>query len=97
MTKLELTKSFCWTVVESAERVVNMYFINGIPFTWDELTEDQEKDYSCTIAANTHRKGYRYTPEDLFKSSGYLIMEECHPCFFEMDLENPELLEELED
>ena len=77
------------------ERVVKMYFINGIPFTWDELTEEEEQNYSCKIAANTHQ--LRYNPEHLFRSSGYLIMEECHPCFFELEVENPEILAELDE
>tara|TARA_Y100000022_G_scaffold148566_1_gene130258 strand:- start:216 stop:515 length:300 start_codon:yes stop_codon:yes gene_type:complete len=92
---LKLSKAFVWNETEGFKRVVTMFFINGIPFTWDELTEEEERSYSPTIAANTHQRVY--TPEDLFKASGYLIMEECHPCFFELELENPELLAELDD
>lgn len=97
-TKLKLTKAYCWydsMELKVPERVVKMYFINGIPFTWDELTEAEEENYSCKIAANTHQ--IRYTPEHLFRSSGYLIMEECHPCFFELEVENPEILAELDE
>jgi len=96
--KLKITKSYCWhdpRELGTPERVVKMYFINGIPFTWDELTPEEESQYSYTIAANTHQR--RYTAEDLFLASGYLIMEECHPCFFDVELENPEMLAELDD
>ncbi len=95
---LKLTKTYCWydpMELGAPERVVKMYFINGIPFTWDELTEAEEGNYSCKIAANTHQ--LRYNPEHLFRSSGYLVMEECHPCFFELEVENPEILAELDE
>ena len=95
---LKLTKAYCWydsMELGVPERVDKMYFINGIPFTWDELTEEEEQNYSCKIAANTHQ--LRYNPEHLFRSSGYLIMEECHPCFFELEVENPEILAELDE
>ena len=35
---------------------------------------------------------YDYTSEDLYAWSDYLIMEECHPLMFELELENPEAL-----
>jgi hypothetical protein len=34
----------------------------------------------------------RWNPEDLYRTSFYLIDEECHPMLFEVDLENPEAL-----
>ena len=97
-TKVQATKAYCWydsMELGSPERIVKMYFINGIPFTWDELTEAEEGNYSCKIAADTHK--LRYTPEFLFQSSGYLVMEECHPCFFELEVENPEILAEIDE
>lgn len=93
--KLKLTKCYCWYSPEkSIKYVVSMYFVNSIPFTWDDLTEEEENSLIPVVEADNNVKVY--TAEDLFKASGYLIMEECHPCFFEMDLENPELLAELE-
>ncbi len=93
--KLKITKDYVWNQTQGFMRVVNMFFLNGMPFTWDELTETEELDTSLQVRANDHKKVY--TSEDLFLSSGYLIMEQCHPCFFEVDLENPELLAELDD
>jgi hypothetical protein len=93
--KLRLTKSYYWySPEETIKYVVTMYFVNGIPFTWDDLTEQEEASTLPYTEANSNVRVF--TPEDLFRSSGYLIMEECHPCFFEMDLENPEMLSELE-
>jgi hypothetical protein len=66
-----------------------MYFINEIPFTFDELPEIAMDDPEIVTIANNNIK---YDAIALYRSSGYLIMEECHPCFFEMDLENPECL-----
>jgi hypothetical protein len=31
-----------------------------------------------------------FEPEDLYRNSFYLIDEEVHPCFFPVELENPE-------
>lgn len=94
--KLELSKYYCWYSPEkSIKYVVIMYFINHIPFTWDDLSEDEHDSIIPIMEADNN--GLIFTAEDLFRFSSYLIMEECHPCFFEMDLENFELLSELED
>jgi hypothetical protein len=37
-------------------------------------------------------KERRFEPEDLYQSSYYLILEECHPLLYELDLENPECM-----
>lgn len=93
--KLNLTKSYCWYSPEkSIKYVVTMYFINHIPFTWDNLTEEEENSLIPQVEAENNEKVF--TAEDLFRASGYLIMEECHPCFFELELGNPELLAELD-
>jgi len=72
-----------------------MYFINNVPFTWDDLTDDEENNIAYFQAwANDY--GRIFDNEYMFRASGYLVMEECHPCFFEMELENEELLAELD-
>lgn len=67
--------------------IVKMYFINEIPFTFDELPELSNTDPELIRLADLQ---LRYEPEDLYKNSFYLIDEEAHPCFFPVDLENPE-------
>jgi hypothetical protein len=42
--------------------------------------------------ANQH---LTYNPEFFYLKSFYLIDEEAHPCLFEMEIENPELLDEI--
>jgi hypothetical protein len=67
--------------------IVKMYFIQDIPFTFDELPEGSIYDKELIEIAN---KYYHYEPEDLYKNSFYLIDEEAHPCLFDLEIENPE-------
>ena len=69
--------------------MVLMYFIEGFSFTFDEVTPEIENDLQSIHIANNNKT---YTYEDLYKESGYLVMEEAHPCLFEMNIENPEQL-----
>jgi hypothetical protein len=64
-----------------------MYFINHVPFTFDELPEGHLYDLDLCSLADKERT---FEPEDLYKSSFYLIDEEVHPCLFPVELENPE-------
>ena len=64
-----------------------MYFINEIPFTFDELEDEVIYDIAYLEAADKQRT---YEPDDLYKSSFYLIDEQAHPLLFELELENPE-------
>jgi hypothetical protein len=64
-----------------------MYFINEIPFTFDEVDPDEMYDIAYIEAADKQRT---FEPDDLYKTSFYLIDEQAHPMLFEMDLENPE-------
>ena len=84
-TKYKITKKYCW--FENETIIVKMYFINEIPFTFDELPDGHLYDRNITEEAD---KNQSYGYEDIYKLSDYLIMEECHPCLFEMELENPE-------
>lgn len=67
--------------------IVKMYFVNEVPFTFDEMPEGHLYDQDLIREAD---KNMDYYPEDLYLSSFYLIDEEAHPMLFEMDLENPE-------
>jgi hypothetical protein len=83
--KYRITHAYCW--YNKGTQIVKMYFINEIPFTFDELDDDVMYDIAYIEAADMQR---RFDPEDLYKTSFYLIDEQCHPCLFELDLENPE-------
>ena len=83
--KYKITQAYCW--YNQCSMIVKMYFIQDIPFTFDELPEISISDPELIVIAN---KYYHYEPEDLFKNSFYLIDEEAHPCLFDVELENPQ-------
>ena len=58
--------------------IVLMYFIMGMPFTFDEIDNP-----SFELIEECEEKT-KYTMDDLYHISQYLIMEECHPILFEM-------------
>ena len=88
----KIETAFCW--YENDSRIVKMYFIQGVPFTFDELPIGHLYDRDLIEFAN---KNFSYEPNDLYKSSFYLIDEEAHPCLFMMDIENPEDMPEEEE
>ena len=72
-----------------------MYFINGIPFTWDDLEDigvSKQDIPKLKIIADNQR---RYNIEDLYNYYSYLIEEQCNPLLFDMELENPEDLPDM--
>ena len=85
--KYRIDAAYVW--YNRGRQIVLMYFINSIPFTFDELPDESIFDLELINLADNER---RYDPEDVWNSSNYLIMEECHPLMFEVELENPEML-----
>lgn len=83
--KYKITSQYCY----HDGIIVDMYFINGIPFTFDDISSILQDDPYVQIEAESN---LYYTPEDMYNWSNYLIMEECHPLLFDLDLENPEEL-----
>jgi hypothetical protein len=81
----KITTRFCW--YEHGKMIVKMYFINEIPFTFDELPDGHLWDEELCRIADENRT---YDSEDLYKSFGYLVTEEVHPLYFPLELENPE-------
>lgn len=85
--KYRIDTTYCW--FNRKTQIVLMYFINGVPFTFDELPHTSLHTTEVVEAAN---QNLSFEPEDMYQSSYYLILEECHPMLFDMELENPELL-----
>ena len=83
--KYKITHAYCW--YNKGIMIVKMYFINEIPFTFDEMPEGHLYDKELVKEADLQKS---FEPEDLYRSSFYLIDEEAHPCLFDMDLENPQ-------
>jgi hypothetical protein len=77
--------AYCW--YNNGSMIVKMYFINHIPFTFDELPDGHLYDLDLCRAADKNRT---FEPDDLYKNSFYLISEQVHPCLFSVELENPE-------
>ena len=69
--------------------VVRMYFIQGMPYTFDELPQIVQDHPGIQTEALSNRD---FDDGDLYVWSNYLILEEVHPLMFELELENPELL-----
>jgi len=92
--KYKITTAYHW--YNHASMIVKMYFINGVPFTFDELPEIATSDPEVIKLADKERD---YDPEDLYLSSFYLIDEQAHPLLFDLnsELENPEDLPEDEE
>ena len=85
--KYRIDTAYCW--YNRGTQIVLMYFINHIPFTFDELPNCAMQDLEVIHLADQQ---LRYEPEDLSRTSFYLIDEECHPMLFDVELENPEML-----
>jgi hypothetical protein len=81
--------AYCW--YNNGSMIVKMYFINSVPFTFDELTDGHLYDQDLYKEADLNLS---FEPEDIYKSSSYLIQEEAHPCFFAVEIENPQDLPE---
>ena len=81
----KITSNYCF----HNGTIVDMYFINGIPFTFDNITAIMEDDPYVIMEA---KDNVSYDSEDIYRWSNYLIMEECHPLIYELELENPEAM-----
>jgi hypothetical protein len=90
--KYKITCSYNWYETTEDRFIIKTYYINGIAFTFDELPSIVQQDPEIIAKAD---KGLTYDPEYFFLKSFYLIDEQAHPCLFEMELENPEVLDEL--
>ena len=85
--KYKITKRFCW--FRDGSIIVAMYFINEKPFTFDELPDGHLEDLDLIKEADNNRS---FDDEDLYHNFFYLVEEQLHPCFFPVELENPEEL-----
>lgn len=88
----KISHSYNWYETEDDKFIIKTYYINGIAFTFDELSEILQEDPDIISQANNN---LIYNPEFFYLKSFYLIDEECHPCLFELDIENPEVLDEI--
>ena len=85
--KYRIDTRYVW--YNKGTQLVLMYFMNNVPFTFDDVPDSMMYDLEILELADKER---RFEPEDLYKSSYYLIAEEAHPMLFDVELENPEML-----
>jgi hypothetical protein len=90
--KYKITCSYNWYETTEDRFIIKTYYINGIAFTFDELSSIEQEDPEIIAKAEQQ---LTMTPEIFYLKSFYLIDEQAHPMLFEMDLENPEVLDEL--
>ena len=85
--KYRIDTRYVW--YNKGSQIVLMYFLNNVPFTFDDVPDSLMCDLEIIELADKER---RFEPADLYKSSYYLIAEEAHPMLFDVELENPEML-----
>ena len=78
-----VTTAHCWYNEEKV--IVKMYFLQGIPFTFDEMTDGHLYDRDLVDEANENKS---YEVDDVYRGSNYMIMEQMHPCFHVIEIEN---------
>ena len=76
--KVRITSKFCHL---KNVGIVKLFFISGVPFTFEEEGFDPEDPIIVAEAAVTPE----FSMDDIFRWSDYLIAEECHPLLFDME------------
>jgi|TARA_B110000014_G_C20049765_1_gene546021 hypothetical protein len=69
--------------------IVKMYFIEGMPFTYDKVEKEELEDVWIRAEAALNPE---FTMEQVDQYSDYLIAEELHPCLYPVEMTNPELM-----
>ena len=80
---------YAWYDTQEGSKVILVYMIQNVPFTFDELPEIARNLPEVVQTADGNK---RWSSEEMYKSSIYLMMEECHPMLHELEIENPELM-----
>ena len=80
---------YAWYDTPEGSKVILVYMIQNVPFTFDELPEIARNLPEVVQTADENK---RWSAEEMYRSSIYLMMEECHPMLHELEIENPELL-----
>ena len=80
---------YAWYDTQEGSKVILVYMLQNVPFTFDELPEIARNLPEVVQTADENK---RWSSEEMYKSSIYLMMEECHPMLYELEIENPELM-----
>jgi hypothetical protein len=85
--KYKITFSYNWYKTTDEKFIIKTYYINHIPFTFDEISKIEQDDLEIIHMADNQ---LLMTPEIFYLKSFYLIDEEVHPLLFDLELENPQ-------
>ena len=88
----KITYSYNWYKTNNERFIIKTYHINSIPFTFEELPSIAQDDPEIIKRAEEQ---LTLSLEIFYQKSFYLIDEEAHPMIFDLDLENPEVLNEI--
>ena len=69
--------------------IVLVYFLNGMPFVYDDITDAEREDPYVKACAEAE---VTLNVEHLTKNSEYLMMEELHPLLFPIELDETSVL-----
>ena len=78
MVKAQITNNYCWLTLytqkpeETVRIIVMMWFVNGIPFTFEELPQAVQEMHEVVVEADVF--SLEYTDIDLYHWSEYLII-----------------------
>jgi len=87
--KYHIDTKYAWYDTQEGSKVILVYFIQNVPFTFDELPEIARNFPEVVKSADENK---RWSTDEMYRASMYLMLEECHPMMHELELENPELL-----
>ena len=85
----QLRTEYAWYDTKESSKVSLFYYIQDVPFTSDELPEIARNFPEIEQTANQNK---RWSAEELYKLSTYLMIEEAHPLMYEIEVDKPELL-----
>ena len=85
----QLRTEYAWYDTKEGSKVCLFYYIQNVPFTFDELPEIARNLPEVEQTADQNK---RWSAEELYKLSMYLMMEEAHPLMYELEVDKPELL-----
>lgn len=88
----KITYTYNWYKTPEDKFIIKTYYISNVAFTFDELPSIAQEDPEIIKMANEQ---LTMTPNIFYKNSFYLIDELAHPCLFQLELENPEALDEI--
>jgi hypothetical protein len=85
-----ISTSYRWfTTAKNEKEIIKVYYIESFPFTYDRVPEIIRNDPEVIVEANNK---IAIRSEQLSRWSDYLIAEEAHPFFFNINIKNPEEL-----